>query len=795
MKRSTLLALMLCLGLVSVAQGQEGRPIEERVRASGRGSAAEPDSAAMTIALSQGNQTAEPRLVKFGGVLTDFMGRPLSGEMEVTFALYKQETDEEPLWKETQKLEVDKQGAYTALIGATQPGGVPVELFRSDEARWLGVQIQGEPQRPRILLVSVPYALKAVEAEKLGGKSVSDFVLSESLGEQVRQVIQTQGQVAAQPTLAGTATGKQGATNSTATPQATSSGPRLPPSTFSGTTLDQIVLVQQQGTGAGLVATSASGTGGSGLVGLATSTSTSSYQNGVYGQNAGAGSGVAGIATNSSAGVGVYGQSANFAGVFGNSVKTSGFAAGVYGQTASTDGAGVNGNNNAATGFATGVTGNTESANGNGIFGNAAATSGFANGVFGQTASPGGSGVLGIQNSPFGFNSGVSGSSASANGTGVFGSSVQWVGVGGQATATAGGPAFGVWGDSASTGGTGVAGFADATSGFTNGVSGQSVSPNGNGVAGFANATSGFNNGVYGRTASNEGDGVHGDAIATSGNAVGVLGNSAATGGGIGVWGVSTATSGNGVGVRGDLEDPTASGAAGLFLTLSPTSVAGQFANFSRQGLILQGLSGPFDATQKQVFTVDANGNLHITGNLTVDGTKSSTAKLQNGREVALYAVESPENWFEDFGSADLKSGVAWVPLDASFGEATNAAVTYHVFLTPNGDSNGLYVARKTATGFEVREHADGGSNVAFDYRIVVRRRGYETIRLAEVHHDTKMQELSRQHFRELNSSEITKRAGAMRTAPVVPAIRPMPPRPNVPPLPKPSVPQPPRPR
>ncbi len=119
MKGRILLALIVCLGLVSVAQGQGGRPVEERVRPSGRGSAAEPDLPAMTIAPSQENRTLEPRLVKFGEVLTDSMGRPLSGDVEVTFALYKQEADEEPLWKETQKLELDKQGGYAALIGAT----------------------------------------------------------------------------------------------------------------------------------------------------------------------------------------------------------------------------------------------------------------------------------------------------------------------------------------------------------------------------------------------------------------------------------------------------------------------------------------------------------------------------------------------------------------------------------------------------------------------------------------------------------------------------------------------------
>ncbi len=808
MKRSIFLAMVLGFGLVSIAQGQESSPVEERARPGGRSAAAEPESPVMTRVHSQENQTAEPRLVKVGGVLIDSMGRPLSGDVQVTFTLYKHETDEEPLWTETQKLQSDKQGGYTALLGSTQTDGVPAELFRSDEARWLGVQVEGQPQQSRILFVSVPYALKAVEAQKLGGKSVSDFVLSASLGEQVRQVIQAQGQVAAQPTLTGTLQPGQTKANSTLSPQVTSAGPMFPPSTFSGTNGTQIVSVQQKGTGAGLVATTASGTGSSGVVGLATSTSTSSNQNGVYGQNAGAGAGVAGIATNSSAGVGVYGQSESFAGVFGRAASTTGFANGVYGDTA------------ASSGFVNGVYGHTSSTGGNGVLGIADATAGYANGISGQTASQ--------------FGAGVFGNATNGQTTGVFGQTVQWVGVGGQASATSGGPAYGVWGDSSSTSGTGVAGYADATSGNTNGVYGLSVSPSGNGVtgvnnsssggngvagfatsttgntngvygqnsspngagaAGVASATTGFNEGVYGATFSNEGAGVSGNAYSTSGNPVGVVGDSAGANGGIGAWGIFRAASGSGVGVRGDLESPTASGAAGQFLAFSPTSVAGQFANFSHQGLILQGLSGPFDATQKEVFTVDANGNLHISGNLTVEGTKSSTAKLQNGREVALYAVESPENWFEDFGSAELKSGVAWVPLDASFGEATNAAVTYHVFLTPNGDSNGLYVARKTATGFEVREQGGGGSNVAFDYRIVVRRRGYETIRLAEVHHDTKIQELSRQHFREFNSSEITKRAGTVRTAPVITAIRPMPPRPSVPELPRSIVPQQPRPR
>jgi hypothetical protein len=57
----------------------------------------------------------------------------------------------------------------------------------------------------------------------------------------------------------------------------------------------------------------------------------------------------------------------------------------------------------------------------------------------------------------------------------------------------------------------------------------------------------------------------------------------------------------------------------------------------------------------------------------------------------------------------------------------------HHVFITPNGDSKGLYVTGKTATAFEVRESDGGTSSVSFDYRIVAKRRAYESQRLTDV--------------------------------------------------------------
>jgi len=104
-----------------------------------------------------------------------------------------------------------------------------------------------------------------------------------------------------------------------------------------------------------------------------------------------------------------------------------------------------------------------------------------------------------------------------------------------------------------------------------------------------------------------------------------------------------------------------------------------------------------------------------------------------NGRLVALYAVEAPENWFEDYGSATLSGGAATIRLEPVFTQTVNTAMSYHVFLTPKGDCRGLYVTNETEQGFEVRELNGGASNVAFDYRIIAHRRGYEHIRLADV--------------------------------------------------------------
>lgn len=100
------------------------------------------------------------------------------------------------------------------------------------------------------------------------------------------------------------------------------------------------------------------------------------------------------------------------------------------------------------------------------------------------------------------------------------------------------------------------------------------------------------------------------------------------------------------------------------------------------------------------------------------------------GQRLA-YAVTSPQNWIEDFGSGQLRDGQAVVELEAAYAESINAEQAYHVFLTPLGDC-ALYVAEKAAASFTVRALGGQRCSIAFDYRTVGLRRDFETVRMEQ---------------------------------------------------------------
>jgi hypothetical protein len=118
-----------------------------------------------------------PHLVRFNGSLKNTDGSPRTDIIGVTFAVYGEPTGGVPLWQETQNVELDRQGRYVVLLGATTADGMPKDLFSSGGPRWLGVlaHLPGETEQPRVLFVSAPYAIEAADAQTLGGLPASAF--------------------------------------------------------------------------------------------------------------------------------------------------------------------------------------------------------------------------------------------------------------------------------------------------------------------------------------------------------------------------------------------------------------------------------------------------------------------------------------------------------------------------------------------------------------------------------------------------------------------------------------------
>ncbi len=133
-----------------------------------------------SVPLAASAATAVPALVPFSGTLTERDGKPVSGETAITFLIFKDQTGGEPLFVETQAVAPDTSGHYKVQLGGTLASGLPADLFVSGEARWLEVQAAGQAPQPRVLMASVPYALKAADSATLGALPASAFVLAGS---------------------------------------------------------------------------------------------------------------------------------------------------------------------------------------------------------------------------------------------------------------------------------------------------------------------------------------------------------------------------------------------------------------------------------------------------------------------------------------------------------------------------------------------------------------------------------------------------------------------------------------
>ncbi len=284
-------------------------------------------------------------------------------------------------------------------------------------------------------------------------------------------------------------------------------------------------------------------------------------------------------------------------------------------------------------------------------------------------------------------------------------------GVYGHSSYAGSGASYGVYGFSGGAGpaGSGVYGY--STSG--RGVLG--ASPDGNGVTGTTafpslKASAG-EAAVLGEDLSTDGGFQNAGVSGTSAKGFGVYGS----GGNYGAYGHSTRS--GSVAVEGDASSASGNGGIGVVALNDSGSYEALQVDQNGDGpaITVFGSSG-------EIMSLDTSGDLSVAGNLNVGGTISSAVVASGGRAQ-----------IEDVGGGRTVDGRAYVPIDPSFARRIDAAQAYRVFLSPDGDCKGLFVAAKTGSGFAVRELQDGRSSVDFDYRVVAAPRQAASARLDRV--------------------------------------------------------------
>jgi hypothetical protein len=212
-------------------------------------------------------------------------------------------------------------------------------------------------------------------------------------------------------------------------------------------------------------------------------------------------------------------------------------------------------------------------------------------------------------------------------------------------------------------------------------------------------------------------------------------------GSGPSIWGYNN---GGGNAVRGDAEGPNSLGvygsseqSAGVVgrsdskdgvegYSSAPDVWAGVYGEAPHYGVLgratVSGWWGVFSDG-----AMGTTGDLWAGGDLVVAGSKSAVVTTDDGNRL-LYAEESTQVWFSDYGFSTLQNGMVIILIDPLFAQTVNLQEPYHVFLQAYGDAE-LYVTDRTATQFQVHLR-EGDPNVEFSYRIVAKRLNYEGQRL-----------------------------------------------------------------
>lgn len=291
-------------------------------------------------------------------------------------------------------------------------------------------------------------------------------------------------------------------------------------------------------------------------------------------------------------------------------------------------------------------------------------------------------------------------------------------------------------GYSAVDGGTGLNGRSQGSNGT--GLFATNNDQGGWGAYGFnSNTTSGV--GTVGQSAGSTGTGLVGLANGTSYSVLTGFSTGTSGTGQIGIYGMSTGAVGSqryGGYFTYDMDNNLGTNDADSPLAL----LAGRSDNYLGTNVYFGGyFSGGQDLVASTPSTIPDNNGNGNTGDFAYVGARWLATNykiigngnvstiingIDNDKEHIMFAVESPEILFQDFGSSKLTNGKAYIKIDPILSK--NIVVDQNhplkVFIQLEGDCNGVYVTNKTSEGFMVKELKNGNSNVNFSYQLVATR-------------------------------------------------------------------------
>ncbi|MFN3197072.1 MAG: hypothetical protein ACE366_01470 [Bradymonadia bacterium] len=136
-------------------------------------------AAVLVCGVSAAQAQQVPSVLPYTGYIANSDGAALNESVDLTFRLYSSPNSDTPVWSESVENVVVDDGVFYIYLGMNSP---LANYFLDGSTRYLGVEVNGDGEaEPRQEIGSVPYAMLAGDALRLGGYPAESFLTEEDV--------------------------------------------------------------------------------------------------------------------------------------------------------------------------------------------------------------------------------------------------------------------------------------------------------------------------------------------------------------------------------------------------------------------------------------------------------------------------------------------------------------------------------------------------------------------------------------------------------------------------------------